>query len=276
MPSLRHEKRAYNDGATIVAGVDEAGRGPLAGPVVAAAAILPRDFRHKVLNDSKQLTPEQRDELYAELTGAPRRPLGRRRLGCRSDRRLQHSPRHLAGDGVRPRRVAGKARLRSRGRPARSRHPHSPESDRRRRRQEFFHCRRQRDRQGHARPHDAESSRAVSAIQFCPAQRLRHARTSRGAGKIRTVARASQIVRARCARPSSLSKWSSPHCRHRCRAVVLSARFCLPAAYRGTGGCQSTRSRSRTARTPVSLLLSGASKNPLSISRRLPYNSLHW
>jgi ribonuclease HII len=68
MPSLRHEKRAYNDGATIVAGVDEAGRGPLAGPVVAAAAILPRDFRHKVLNDSKQLTPEQRDELYAELT----------------------------------------------------------------------------------------------------------------------------------------------------------------------------------------------------------------
>ena len=71
MPSLRHEKRAYNDGATIVAGVDEAGRGPLAGPVVAAAAILPRDFRHKVLNDSKQLTPEQRDELYAELTGRP-------------------------------------------------------------------------------------------------------------------------------------------------------------------------------------------------------------
>ena len=68
MPSLRHEKRAYKDGATIVAGVDEAGRGPLAGPVVAAAAILPRDFRHKTLNDSKQLAPEQRDEIYAELT----------------------------------------------------------------------------------------------------------------------------------------------------------------------------------------------------------------
>jgi len=45
--SLRHEKLAYNDGATIVAGVDEAGRGPLAGPVVAAACILPREFRHK-------------------------------------------------------------------------------------------------------------------------------------------------------------------------------------------------------------------------------------
>ena len=76
MPSLRHEKRAYNEGAAIVAGVDEAGRGPLAGPVVAAAAILPRDFRHKVLNDSKQLTPGQRDELYAELTARPRRSAG--------------------------------------------------------------------------------------------------------------------------------------------------------------------------------------------------------
>src|SRR5438034_10404311 len=71
MPSLRYEKRAYDDGATVVAGVDEAGRGPLAGPVVAAAAILPRDFRHKTLNDSKQLTPEQRDEIYATLTTSP-------------------------------------------------------------------------------------------------------------------------------------------------------------------------------------------------------------
>src|SRR5260221_625350 len=67
MPSLRHEKLAYNDGATIVAGVDEAGRGPLAGPVVAAACILPREFRHKTLNDSKQLSEQQREEIYAEL-----------------------------------------------------------------------------------------------------------------------------------------------------------------------------------------------------------------
>lgn len=67
MPSLRHEKLAYNDGATIVAGVDEAGRGPLAGPVVAAACILPREFRHKTLNDSKQLTEQQREEIYSEL-----------------------------------------------------------------------------------------------------------------------------------------------------------------------------------------------------------------
>lgn len=71
MPTLRYEKRAYKNGASIVAGIDEAGRGPLAGPVVAAAAILPREYRHRVLNDSKQLSPEQREELYAELTGNP-------------------------------------------------------------------------------------------------------------------------------------------------------------------------------------------------------------
>lgn len=47
----------------IEAGCDEAGRGCLAGPVFAAAVILPRHFFHPVLNDSKQLKPEQRDEL---------------------------------------------------------------------------------------------------------------------------------------------------------------------------------------------------------------------
>ncbi len=45
------------------AGCDEAGRGCLAGPVFAAAVILPKDFRHPLLNDSKQLTEKQRDEL---------------------------------------------------------------------------------------------------------------------------------------------------------------------------------------------------------------------
>jgi len=67
MPSLRHEKLAYKDGATVIAGVDEAGRGPLAGPVVAAACILPAEFRHKTLNDSKQLTEQEREQIYTEL-----------------------------------------------------------------------------------------------------------------------------------------------------------------------------------------------------------------
>jgi ribonuclease HII len=68
---LRYEKKAYRNGANLIAGIDEAGRGPLAGPVVAAAVILPREFRHKTLNDSKQLSPELREEIYVELTNRP-------------------------------------------------------------------------------------------------------------------------------------------------------------------------------------------------------------
>jgi ribonuclease HII len=66
---LRYERAAHDNGAGLVAGIDEAGRGPLAGPVVAAAVILPRDFHHDTLTDSKQLTERQRETIYAELTG---------------------------------------------------------------------------------------------------------------------------------------------------------------------------------------------------------------
>jgi ribonuclease HII len=49
------------------AGCDEAGRGCLAGPVVAAAVILPKNYKHPILNDSKKLTPKQREELREEI-----------------------------------------------------------------------------------------------------------------------------------------------------------------------------------------------------------------
>ncbi len=62
---LRYERYAHQQGATAVAGLDEAGRGCLAGPVVAAAVILPRDWMHAEINDSKQLTPHQRETLFA-------------------------------------------------------------------------------------------------------------------------------------------------------------------------------------------------------------------
>jgi ribonuclease HII len=65
---FRHEKRLRAAGVAHVAGIDEAGRGALAGPVVAAAVILPEKFRHGKLNDSKQLTPEVRENVYAQLT----------------------------------------------------------------------------------------------------------------------------------------------------------------------------------------------------------------
>lgn len=67
MPSLEIEMRLRAAGHALIAGIDEAGRGPLAGPVMAAAVILPPDFAHPVLNDSKQLTEKQREVIYEEL-----------------------------------------------------------------------------------------------------------------------------------------------------------------------------------------------------------------
>ena len=57
------ELRKYLDINQIEAGCDEAGRGPLAGPVYAAAVVLPPDFHHPLLNDSKQMTRKAREEL---------------------------------------------------------------------------------------------------------------------------------------------------------------------------------------------------------------------
>jgi ribonuclease HII len=66
-PDFRHERKAYRGGAACVAGVDEAGRGPLAGPVVVSAVVLNRKRIPHGLNDSKKLLPERREELFAEI-----------------------------------------------------------------------------------------------------------------------------------------------------------------------------------------------------------------
>jgi ribonuclease HII len=65
------EMRLRAEGFTRIAGVDEAGRGPLAGPVVAAACILPVGALFENLNDSKQLSAEERETLYAKITAHP-------------------------------------------------------------------------------------------------------------------------------------------------------------------------------------------------------------
>lgn len=62
---LEYEKKYQ--AAAFVCGVDEAGRGPLAGPVVAGAVILPKDLKILYLNDSKKLTEKRREELYLEI-----------------------------------------------------------------------------------------------------------------------------------------------------------------------------------------------------------------
>lgn len=66
-----HEKQAYAGGAQHVVGVDEAGRGPLAGPVVAAACFIPLDVTICGVDDSKKLTARQRERLYDELIHHP-------------------------------------------------------------------------------------------------------------------------------------------------------------------------------------------------------------
>ena len=64
MPDYSIEKELFTQGYPFVCGVDEAGRGPLCGPVVAAACILPLDLEIEGLNDSKKLTPKKREALF--------------------------------------------------------------------------------------------------------------------------------------------------------------------------------------------------------------------
>ena len=64
MPDYSYEKGAVSKGFKYVCGVDEAGRGPLAGPVFAAAVILPEDLEIEGLNDSKKISEKKREQLF--------------------------------------------------------------------------------------------------------------------------------------------------------------------------------------------------------------------
>ena len=68
MDWLYYENTAYENGYNLVCGVDEAGRGPLAGPVCAAAVVLPKVIILEVLNDSKKLTEKKREALFDVIT----------------------------------------------------------------------------------------------------------------------------------------------------------------------------------------------------------------
>ena len=68
MPTLDFDRQFITDSCRIIAGTDEAGRGPLAGPVVAAACILPPDFLPEGLDDSKKLTEKKREKLFDIIT----------------------------------------------------------------------------------------------------------------------------------------------------------------------------------------------------------------
>lgn len=64
---LDFEREFYSDEVCAIVGVDEAGRGPLAGPVCAAAVIFPRGYRNELIDDSKKLTAKKRDQLFDEI-----------------------------------------------------------------------------------------------------------------------------------------------------------------------------------------------------------------
>lgn len=66
-PTLRYERQLWRAGLRVVAGVDEAGVGPMAGPVVAAAAIFEQEVFIRGVNDSKQVPPERREKLFARI-----------------------------------------------------------------------------------------------------------------------------------------------------------------------------------------------------------------
>lgn len=112
------ENKLRGQGISLVAGIDEAGRGPLAGPVVAAAVILPETFDLPGLTDSKKLTEKKREQLFG--------PIRQQALAvgvgfahadeideinilqatvqsmCRAVRRLKIEPQHLLIDGITP------------------------------------------------------------------------------------------------------------------------------------------------------------------------------
>ena len=67
MPDYSFEQEAWGAGHRQVVGIDEAGRGPLAGPVSAAAVLLPVGFTHPLLDDSKKLSEKKRDLIYDDL-----------------------------------------------------------------------------------------------------------------------------------------------------------------------------------------------------------------
>ncbi len=64
---LTYQDQFYSDKVHLIVGTDEAGRGPLAGPVVAAAVIFPQDYQNDKINDSKQLSEKQRIALFSEI-----------------------------------------------------------------------------------------------------------------------------------------------------------------------------------------------------------------
>jgi ribonuclease HII len=113
---MEPEQALWDLGLTLIAGVDEVGRGPLAGPVLAAAVVLPPGVAIRGIDDSKRLTPERRAELYEAIraaavsigvAGASSREVDRLNIlrashlaMRRALARLRSAPEHIFVDGL--------------------------------------------------------------------------------------------------------------------------------------------------------------------------------
>lgn len=168
-----YENEAFSEGFETVCGVDEAGRGPLAGPVCAAAVILPKGLVIDGLNDSKKLTDKKRRELYDLITQsavsygiamATEQEIDEINILQATFLAMQRALDKLAvKPGPCPHRRQPREGLRASG------------ADHRQRRQSVcLHCRGVHSCQSHARPTDGAARRAVSAIRLRRPQGLRH------------------------------------------------------------------------------------------------------
>ena len=175
-PSFRRERALIKRGIWPVAGCDEAGRGPLAGPVVAAAVMLDPNRIPRGIDDSKRLTAEEREELFEKICATAsfavafasparidRDNILRASLWAlaRAVQALPEAPKHVFVDG----RDRLDAALRVRGRDRRRWHG---QVDRGR----FHH------RQGDARPPDVRAGAGVPRLRLRAAQGLQRARAS--------------------------------------------------------------------------------------------------
>ena len=193
-PSFRRERALIKRGVWPVAGCDEAGRGPLAGPVVAAAVVLDPKRIPKGIDNSKRLTAERREELFEEIC-ATCVVCGRLCLAG-ADRSRQYPARLAVGAGARRARAAGNAAARVRRRPRPARRALRLRCRDRRRRNRDVDRGSVDHRQGDARPPDVRAGAGLPGLWFRIPQGLRGAGTSArrwtGSGRASTTAASSR------------------------------------------------------------------------------------
>ena len=166
------EEAARKSGAHRIAGLDEVGRGPLFGPVVAAAVILPEGCRLQGLTDSKKLSEKKRNELDIEIrASAVAWAIAAVDVG--NHRPHQHPP-GLAAEAMRRavEQLALVARLSAHRRPRHHRLALPAAGRHSGRRHQLLHRRRQRPRQGPPRPPAGRARRPVPRLRPRPPQRL--------------------------------------------------------------------------------------------------------